>query len=120
MGILKENRHTRQAASLFDVSHMGVVKVHGDLKEEFLEKVTGSDIKGLRPGRAVVSLILNKEGGIVDDCIITNVGNYFMIVLNGACRFKDWGFLLKSRLNEFPKDDDKIRLELTTDRKSTR
>ena len=112
MGILKENRQTRNSASLFDVSHLGVIRVSGKLRADFLEKMMVSDIKELKKGRATVSLIMNKEGGIVDDCIITNMGKYLSIVLNGACKHKDWAFLLKSKLNEFPDSDPNLRLEL--------
>ena len=112
MGILKESRHTRVAASLFDVSHLGVIRASGPLRAEFLEKALVSDIKELPKGRATVSHIMNKEGGIVDDCIVTNYGKYISIVLNGACRHKDWAFLLKSKLNDFPVEDDKLGLEL--------
>lgn len=112
MGILRENRHTRTAASLFDVSHLGVINVYGEARQSFLEKVTPSDIQRLQPGRATVSLLLNKQGGIVDDCLITNLGNHFSVFLNGACRYKDWAFLLKAKLDEFTDKDDKLKIEL--------
>eukprot|EP00826_Nyctotherus_ovalis_P031940 TRINITY_DN2573_c0_g1_i6.p1 TRINITY_DN2573_c0_g1~~TRINITY_DN2573_c0_g1_i6.p1 ORF type:complete len:353 (+),score=102.38 TRINITY_DN2573_c0_g1_i6:317-1375(+) len=112
MGILKENRHTRSSASLFDVSHLGVVRVTGPLRAEFLEKALVSDIKELPKGRAAVSHIMNKQGGIVDECIVTNMGDYLSVVVNGACRHKDWAFLLKAKLNEYSNADDKVGLEL--------
>lgn len=115
MGILKENRHTRSAASLFDVSHLGVIKVTGPLRAEFLEKALVSDIKELPKGKAIVSHIMNKEGGIIDDCIVTNMGDYISVVVNGACRHKDWAFLLKTKLDEYSNADDKVGLELCQD-----
>lgn len=111
MGILKENIHTRTAASLFDVSHLGVIRVSGPMRAEFLEKVLVADVKELPRGRAVVSHIMNKEGGIVDECILTNMGDYLSVVVNGACRHKDWAFLLKAKLDEYSNSDDKIGLE---------
>eukprot|EP00826_Nyctotherus_ovalis_P063723 TRINITY_DN9346_c0_g4_i2.p2 TRINITY_DN9346_c0_g4~~TRINITY_DN9346_c0_g4_i2.p2 ORF type:complete len:134 (+),score=42.56 TRINITY_DN9346_c0_g4_i2:261-662(+) len=113
MGIIKENRHTRTAASLFDVSHLGVINVYGDKRESFLEKVSVADIRALPPGRATVSLLMNKQGGIVDDYIITNLGTHFTVVLNGACKFKDWAFLLKAKLDEFTDKDDKLKIGLS-------
>lgn len=75
-GILKEHHHTRNAASIFDVSHMGNIKIYGDLRNDFLEKMVVADVKELKPGNAVLSLIMNKQGGVVDDTIITNMGGY--------------------------------------------
>jgi aminomethyltransferase len=111
-GTLNETRHTRSAASLFDVSHLGVIKVTGPMRAEFLEKAVISDVKELPEGRSILSYIMNKEGGIVDECTITNMGEYLSIIVNGACRHKDWAFLLKAKLNEYADADDKVGLEL--------
>ena len=75
-GILKEHHHTRKVSSLFDVSHMGNVKIYGEKRCEFLEKMVVADVKELKPGHAILSVIMNKQGGIVDDTIITNMGSY--------------------------------------------
>jgi len=75
-GILKEHHHTRNAASIFDVSHMGNIRIYGDKRYDFLEKMVVADVKELKKGCAVLSVIMNKQGGIVDDTIITNMGGY--------------------------------------------
>lgn len=55
--------------------------------------------------------MMNKEGGIVDECIVTNMGEHLQVVVNGACRHKDWAFLLKAKLDEYSDADDKVGLE---------
>jgi aminomethyltransferase len=116
MGILKENRHTRTSASLFDVSHLGVIKVSGDLSETFLEKVTLTDIKKLPPERTTVNLLLNKQDGIVDDFIITNLA--ITLPLHSTMPadiklHKDWMFFLKAKLGEFTDKNDRLKFELS-------
>ncbi len=116
MGIIKEHHHTRNAASIFDVSHMGNFKIYGDLRHEFLEKMVVADTKELKPGHAVLSVIMNKQGGIVDDTIITNMGGYISMIINGACKHKDWAYFHKVLAEEFPNAGDKIRLEFPQDK----
>jgi aminomethyltransferase len=111
MGIIKEHNHTREVASMFDVSHMGNIRLYGDLRNEFLERITVADVKELKKGHAVLSLIMNKNGGIEDDCIITNMGDYISIIVNGACKHKDWAYFLKTKDTEFSSAGDKLRLE---------
>jgi aminomethyltransferase len=90
-GVMKEHLHTRtdNACSLFDVSHMGQIKWSGSDAVAFLEKVTVGDIKSLGSGDSKLSLIMNAVGGIVDDTVITNAGDYLYMVVNGACKHKD-------------------------------
>jgi len=70
-GILNEHLHTRAAAGLFDVSHMGIIHVEGgdDLYEQF-ERLVPGDIVGLRPGAVRYSLLLNPRGGVIDDLMV--------------------------------------------------
>lgn len=88
---MKEHLHCRQAgsASLFDVSHMGQIHWHGKDAVKFLEKMVVGDIASLEPGQSKLSLIMNEQGGIVDDTVITNSGKYIHMVVNGACKWKD-------------------------------
>jgi aminomethyltransferase len=80
--------HTRAAgkASLFDVSHMGQIKWYGNDAVKFLEKMVVGDIASLKFGEAKLSLIMNVNGGIVDDTVILNAGDHFFMVVNGACK----------------------------------
>ena len=111
MGIVKEHNHTRQLASIFDVSHMGNIRIYGDLRNDFLEKLVVGDVKENPKGNAILSVIMNKEGGIVDDCIITNMGDYISMIVNGACKHKDWAYFQKVKEAEFGSAGDKLKLE---------
>ena len=70
-GILAEHAHTRRAAGLFDVSHMGQARLRGDQVSVALETVMPGDIQGLAAGAMRYSLLLNDAGGIIDDLMIT-------------------------------------------------
>ncbi|MGH6620298.1 MAG: glycine cleavage system aminomethyltransferase GcvT, partial [Alphaproteobacteria bacterium] len=69
-GILKEHLHTRAAAGLFDVSHMGQVTLRGGAAA-VLEKLVPGDLQSLRPGRMRYTMLLNPAGGILDDLMVT-------------------------------------------------
>ncbi len=72
-GIVAEHDWTRSSASLFDVSHMGQLIVSGDGAAQALEAVLPGDISGLAPGRIRYSLLLDDDGGILDDLMVTNI-----------------------------------------------
>ena len=63
-----------------------VLTRHGKDAVKFLEKVVVGDIASLKPGEGRLSLIMNEEGGIVDDTVITNAGDHIYMVVNGACK----------------------------------
>lgn len=71
------------------VSHMGQIRWHGKDRAEFLEKVVVGDIKGLAPGSGCLSLVTNEKGGIIDDTVITNAGDFVYMVVNGATKHGD-------------------------------
>lgn len=77
-GVLKSHLHTRAAgcASLFDVGHMGQIKWHGKDRAKFLESVVVADVAEMKPGEAKLTLLTNDAGGIIDDSVITNHGDY--------------------------------------------
>ena len=99
LGVLKEHNHTRAAgsASLFDVSHMGQIKWYGKDAVKFIEKMVVGDIAGLKVGEAKLSLIMNEQGGIVDDTVITNAGDHIYMVVNGACKVSPSHRLIKEQ-----------------------
>lgn len=70
-GIIKEHLFCRESVGLFDVSHMGQVKIVGKDASSFIEHLTVADCQGLEKGKATLSLIMNVNGGIQDDCIVT-------------------------------------------------
>ncbi len=83
-GTLAEHAHTRTHASLFDVSHMGQVSLHGPDAAAALEKLTPSDIVGLAPGRQRYALLTNELGGIIDDIMVAKSENRLFVVLNAS------------------------------------
>jgi len=88
-GVKSECEMTRNKSSLFDVSHMGQVRIHGPDAVKFVESVVVGDIAELKPGSGQLSLITNKNGGIIDDTVITMEENSVFMVINGACKEKD-------------------------------
>ncbi len=88
-GIVAEHNWTRESASLFDVSHMGQLTVSGENAGEELEKLLPGAITSLKDGRMRYSLLLNENGGIIDDLMVTNTGPHFALVVNGACKWDD-------------------------------
>jgi len=93
-GTVGEVAAVRSAAGLFDVSHMGEAAVTGEGAFEFVQSVTTNDVSKLAPGKAQYSLLLNEQGGIIDDIIVYCGGvNDYFIVLNAGCKDKDWAWL---------------------------
>lgn len=66
---------------------------HGKDAVKFLEKMVVGDIAGLKSGEGRLSLIMNEEGGIVDDTVITNAGDHIYMVVNGACKVRFSSFV---------------------------
>jgi len=91
LGVLGEHRHTRAAAGLFDVSHMGQASLSGPGAPEFLETLCPGDIAGLEPGRMRYTVLTNAEGGIIDDLMVLRLAdNAFHLVVNAACKVEDF------------------------------
>jgi len=89
-GIIREHLHTRQAAGLFDVSHMGQVIIEGANTAAMLESLVPVDIEGLGIDRQTYALFTNDQGGVSDDLIITRWGqDRFFLVVNAACKEQD-------------------------------
>lgn len=89
MGVKKEHLHTRDAAGLFDVSHMGQVKLTGANAAAALEKLVPVDIIDLPAGKQRYAFFTNEEGGILDDLMVTNYGDWIYVVVNAACKEQD-------------------------------
>jgi aminomethyltransferase len=92
-GIIKEHLHCRSQAGFFDISHMGQCLVSGDNMAEQLDKLTPTNIKNLLSGQQRYTVLTHPDGGIIDDIIITRLENDFMIVVNAACKEKDFAHL---------------------------
>ncbi|PHH73250.1 hypothetical protein CDD82_5568 [Ophiocordyceps australis] len=93
---ISDSHHfTRKHASIFDVSHMVQHLFRGPGAVDFLERITPSDWHDLPHMEAkLTTLLWDKTGGIVDDCMVTRLGDQeFFVVTNGACLEKDVGFI---------------------------
>lgn len=88
-GILEEHRHTRCRAGLFDVSHMGQVRLTGGDAAAALESLVPMDIRGLAEWRQRYALFTNPKGGIEDDLMVTNAGDHLFMVVNAARKAHD-------------------------------
>ncbi len=92
-GILAEHLHTRAAAGLFDVSHMGQLRLVGADPATALETLVPGDISGLGPMRMRYTLLLNGAGGILDDLMATRLGDGLFLVVNAATKDADCAHL---------------------------
>ncbi|MEH6635899.1 MAG: glycine cleavage system aminomethyltransferase GcvT [Halioglobus sp.] len=89
-GIIKEHLQTREAAGLFDVSHMGQVIIEGAGTVAMLESMVPVDIEGLGINRQTYALFTNERGGVLDDLIITRWDHErFFLVVNAGCKEQD-------------------------------
>lgn len=97
MGVLKEHLHTRASAGLFDVSHMGQAILTGaDDPAIALEKIVPSSITGLEPEKIRYTLLLNDNGGIIDDLMVTRWDDKTLfLIVNAACKEKDFAYIQK-------------------------
>ena len=99
LGVMKEHLHTRQKAGLFDVSHMGQVIVKGHnyaAAAQALEALIPADILSLREGRQRYGVLTNEAGGILDDLMVANRGDYIFAVVNAACKADDIAWMKRA------------------------
>ncbi|MGU3361488.1 glycine cleavage system aminomethyltransferase GcvT [Methylobacterium sp. M6A4_1b] len=97
-GLLKEHLHTRAQAGLFDVSHMGQIRLvprSGDIEDaaRALEALLPIDVLGLQPGRQRYGLLLDTSGGIRDDLMVAHCGDSLFLVVNAANKVADEAYL---------------------------
>src|SRR3954453_11714443 len=104
-GILAEHRHCRDGAVLFDVSHMGQLRLTGRDAAAALETLVPVDVVGLAPGKQRYALFTNDAGGILDDLMVTRRDDHLFLVVNAGCRAPDLAHLrarLKRRWGSEP------------------
>jgi aminomethyltransferase len=92
--VLREHLHTRKAAGLFDVSHMGQIALRaksGRVEDAALalERLVPQDILAVAPGRQRYAQFTNDQGGILDDLMVANFGSHLILVVNAACKAED-------------------------------
>lgn len=88
-GLMAEHLHTRSAAGLFDVSHMGQLTLSGADAAAAFESLMPVDVIGLPAGKQRYGLLTNNDGGIIDDLMFLNRGSDLHVVVNGACKDGD-------------------------------
>jgi len=112
-GIVKEHNHVRSEAGLFDVSHMGQARLDGsdfDTAAGALEALMPADIRGLKPGRMRYTQLLNSEGGIIDDLMVTRDrdGAGLSLIVNASRQEIDFAHIasaLPANVNLVPETD---------------
>jgi len=111
-GILKEHKFTRSNCGVFDVSHMGQLFIYGeDNLTRDLEKIFPIDLQNLKTNQSKYSFLMNENGGIYDDLIITKIKKGYLVILNAACKNNDFK-ILKEKLNDNYKLELKNNLSL--------
>ncbi len=88
-GLMAEHRHTRSAAGLFDVSHMGQLRLVGPDAAAAFESLMPVDVIGLGVGKQRYGLLLSDAGTILDDLMFVNRGDDLFVIVNGACKAAD-------------------------------
>lgn len=106
-GIVAEHQHTRQAMSIFDVSHMGRLKISGRESNQLVELVCTRNVGHFAVGRSGYSLICNAAGGVLDDVIVSRFENHWLIVCNASNRekIKAWLDIHRENLNVKVEDE---------------
>ena len=93
-GVMKEHLWTREHAGLFDVSHMGQARLRGVSPLSAFEKIVPGDFINLKPGRQKYSVLLNRQGGIIDDLMAGRPDDDgLFVVVNGACKENDFAVM---------------------------
>lgn len=94
LGVMKEHLHTREQAGLFDVSHMGQIRLRGANAAQALESLVPVDIIDLPVGMQRYAMFTNEQGGILDDLMVANLGDgELFLVVNAACKDQDLAHL---------------------------
>ena len=91
-GLMAEHKAVRSDSGMFDISHMGVLRIEGANPKDALQKLVPSDLHRIGPGQACYSVLLNEQGGIIDDLIIYDLGpslldashETLLVVINAA------------------------------------
>jgi aminomethyltransferase len=99
-GLLEEHRAVRQGCGLFDISHMGVLRLLGPGTKDALQALVPTDLFRIGPGEACYTVLLNEQGGIRDDLIVYDRGwraaeqaHELLLVINAACADADTAWI---------------------------
>lgn len=113
-GIIAEHLHTREQATVFDVSHMGQAFIRGEGSVASLEKLVVGDLQGLPAGSVRYTLLTNDRGGIIDDLMVIQGGYYLVLVVNATRKEIDFAHIRAHLDPEFELEiwDDRALLAL--------
>ena len=93
--IMAEHKAVRTSAGIFDIGHMGAVKVSGQNALQYLQKILSNDVSKLEAGSSQYSIILNESGGVIDDIFVYRLPDHYMLILNASNTDKDIEWLKK-------------------------
>ncbi|MGD2111447.1 MAG: glycine cleavage system aminomethyltransferase GcvT [Phycisphaerae bacterium] len=110
-GVAEEHNHTRNACSVFDVSHMGRLRLTGPDCEAFLDRICTRNLTDAEVGRSYYAHVCREDGGVLDDVIVSRFESDWLVVCNGANREKIVAWLDRHRTGQ--------RVELTDDTLAT-
>ncbi len=97
-GLTDEHRAVRERAGLFDVSHMGEIRIRGSGAEDFLQRLTPNDVAKLTPGRVHYSALLTEQGTYLDDLLVYRLAaEEFLLVVNAANTASDLEWIVSQR-----------------------
>jgi aminomethyltransferase len=96
-GLMEEHAAVRNAAGLFDVSHMGEIRVGGPGAQAFVQQVIANDVTRIAPGQALYTQFTRPDGGTVDDLLVYAEGDQFLLVVNASNIEKDWAWLMQHK-----------------------
>lgn len=108
--IRDEHVAVRTRAGLFDLSHMGEVRISGAGAEAATQALLTNDVSGIAPGAALYSVMCNDRGGIVDDVVAYRRSDGFLVVVNAACRAKDVDWMVAHDSAEIADESDRVAL----------
>lgn len=106
--ILEEHNAVRERVGLFDVSHMGEIILTGPDREKAVDRITTARIRGTEKGEVQYALLMNEQGGIVDDILVYNLPDSVLLVVNGANMEKDLKWVKLQVGNEADVKDDSL------------
>lgn len=112
--IMEEHQAVRQAAGIFDISHMGEIFASGAAAAEFLNGVLTNDIRKLRPGLGQYTLMCNERGGVVDDLYAYCIAPAEFLLIVNAARIEADAAWLENRLGQFARRDQ-VQLQNRSD-----
>jgi len=96
--IVDECKAVRNNVGIFDVSHMGQIIISGINSKNFLQNITVNNLNKIKEGQVQYNLICNQNGGIMDDVLVYNLGDKYMIVPNASNTVKIFNWLLKNKI----------------------